>query len=172
NNKLSQRRTGGGPCAKPLSTVSEKIIDIYKDSPTFTGLSGFETQAPDESIEILGSPQTVCLLTELLNPSDQPKEGEQVVDELSDLAKNVVTVEAEVHVSAAEKPTTAMTSMEPNMSKKVGDIGQRKRVKHEDVTQMQYAVLVEQQLKLREQTEYYRLMNKKLRRELDMSSED
>lgn len=47
-NKLSQRKTGGGPCAKPLSVVSEKIVDLYKDSPTFNGLSGFETQSTGE----------------------------------------------------------------------------------------------------------------------------
>lgn len=51
-------------------------------------------------------------------------------------------------------------------SKKVGNIGQRKRIRPEDVTQMQYAVLVEQQRKLREQTTFYMLMNEKLRREL------
>lgn len=45
SNKLSQRKTEGGPCAKPLSVVSEKIVDLYKDSPTFNGLSGFETQS-------------------------------------------------------------------------------------------------------------------------------
>lgn len=45
SNKLSQRKTGGGPCAKPLSVVSEKIVDLYKDSPTFNGLSGFEMQS-------------------------------------------------------------------------------------------------------------------------------
>ncbi|XP_062621653.1 uncharacterized protein LOC134283222 [Saccostrea cucullata] len=181
NNKLSQRRTGGGPCAKPLSTVSEKIIDIYKDSPTFTGLSGFETQAPDEGnieIPVLGSPQTVSMLTELLIPtaSNQLNEGE--LNECPDLhvAQNLVTVAAEVHVSATDEPTTtATTNMEPNISKTARtptDRSQRRRIRPEDVTRMQYEVLVEQKKKIQEQTIYYQLMNKKLRLELDLPNED
>lgn len=54
----------------------------------------------------------------------------------------------------------------------VGNSGRRKRIRPEDVTQMQYAVLVEQQRKLRVQTTFYMLMNKKLRQELEMPSED
>ena len=55
----------------------------------------------------------------------------------------------------------------------MGHPGQRrKRIRPEDVTEMQYKVLVEQQLKLREQTVYYQLMNKKLRRELELPVED
>lgn len=57
-------------------------------------------------------------------------------------------------------------------SRNVGNSGRRKRIRPEDVTQMQYAVLVEQQRKLREQTTFYMLMNKKLRQELEMPSED
>lgn len=57
-------------------------------------------------------------------------------------------------------------------SKNVGNSGRRKRIIPEDVTQMQYALLVEQQRKLREQTTFYMPMNKKLRQELEMPSED
>lgn len=59
-----------------------------------------------------------------------------------------------------------------NSSKNVGNIGQGKRISPEDMTQMQYAVLVEQRRKLQKQTTFYMLMNKKLRRELEMPSED
>ncbi|XP_052686456.1 uncharacterized protein LOC128165706 isoform X1 [Crassostrea angulata] len=88
SNKLSQRKTGGGTCAKPLSVVSEKIVDLYKDSPTFNGLSGFETQSTDESnIEVIGSPTTVSILTELLIPSVQ-ESGDQVPEECCEQAQN------------------------------------------------------------------------------------
>lgn len=57
-------------------------------------------------------------------------------------------------------------------SKKVENFGQRKRITPEDMTQMQYAVLIEQERKLQKETTFYMLMNKKLRRELEMPSED
>lgn len=45
DNKLYRRQTGGGPCPKPMSQATEKIVDLFKDTPSFDGLSGFETQA-------------------------------------------------------------------------------------------------------------------------------
>ena len=41
-------------------------------------------------------------------------------------------------------------------------------IKADDVTRMQYEVLKEQKTKLEEETVYYRLMNKKLRREMGL----
>ena len=37
------RRTGGGPAPKPPSAATAKIIAMFKDTPSFSGLSGFET---------------------------------------------------------------------------------------------------------------------------------
>ena len=42
-NTLDKKRTGGGPPAKPLSATTEKIVEIYKDCPSFTGLQGVES---------------------------------------------------------------------------------------------------------------------------------
>eukprot|EP00105_Crassostrea_gigas_P038718 XP_019922866.1 PREDICTED: uncharacterized protein LOC109618786 [Crassostrea gigas] len=148
-NKLSQRKTGGGPCAKPLSVVSEKIVDLYKDSPTFNGLYGFEMHSTDESnIEVIGSPTTVSILTELLIPRVQDG-GDQVIEEFCEQAQND---ESLTTTEATEKPTsstvtTATTCMESSVSRNVGNSGRRKRIRPEDVTQMQYAVLVEQHRK-------------------------
>ena len=36
-------KTGGGPAPKPPSLATEKIIEIFKETPSFTGLQGFET---------------------------------------------------------------------------------------------------------------------------------
>ena len=44
-DKLYRRQTGGGPCPKPVSSISERIVDLFKGSPSFDGLSGFETQS-------------------------------------------------------------------------------------------------------------------------------
>ncbi|XP_048250282.1 uncharacterized protein LOC125378614 [Haliotis rufescens] len=43
NRQLDMRKTGGGPCIVPLSTTSENIVDIYKECPSFTGLTGIES---------------------------------------------------------------------------------------------------------------------------------
>ena len=37
------RRTGGGPAPKAPAAATAKIIDLFKDTPSFKGLSGFET---------------------------------------------------------------------------------------------------------------------------------
>ena len=37
------KKTGGGPAPKPPSTSSEKIIEVFEGTPTFSGLNGFET---------------------------------------------------------------------------------------------------------------------------------
>ena len=37
------RRTGGGPAPKQPSAATARIIDLFKDTPLFSGLSGFES---------------------------------------------------------------------------------------------------------------------------------
>ncbi|CAH3191529.1 unnamed protein product, partial [Porites evermanni] len=37
------KKTGGGPPPKPPSQSSEQIIEIFEDTPAFSGLGGFET---------------------------------------------------------------------------------------------------------------------------------
>ena len=38
-----ETRSGGGPAPKPPSAATAKIIAMFKDTPLFSGLSGFET---------------------------------------------------------------------------------------------------------------------------------
>ena len=38
-----QRKTGRGPAPKKPSNATAKVIEIFKETPSFTGLSGFET---------------------------------------------------------------------------------------------------------------------------------
>ena len=40
------KKTGGGPAPKPPSASSEKIIEIFEDTPAFSGLHGFEAGGP------------------------------------------------------------------------------------------------------------------------------
>ena len=37
------RATGGGPPPTPLSPISSRIVDIYGDSPAFSGLMGVQS---------------------------------------------------------------------------------------------------------------------------------
>ena len=43
NHKKEYKKTGGGPPPKPPSQSSEQIIEIFEDTPAFSGLGGFET---------------------------------------------------------------------------------------------------------------------------------
>ena len=38
-----QKKTGGGPAPKMPSAFTAKVIDIFKETPSFTGLEGFES---------------------------------------------------------------------------------------------------------------------------------
>ncbi|VDI53558.1 Hypothetical predicted protein, partial [Mytilus galloprovincialis] len=45
--KKKRKLTGGGPAPKPPSAVEEKIIEMMKDRPNFSGIScGFESTMP------------------------------------------------------------------------------------------------------------------------------
>ena len=39
-----QKKTGGGEAPKMPSVATAKIIDLFKETPSFTGLEGFESK--------------------------------------------------------------------------------------------------------------------------------
>jgi len=45
--KREQQKTGGGPPPKPLTEATQRIVEIYKDCSSFTGLSGVESDSMD-----------------------------------------------------------------------------------------------------------------------------
>ena len=51
--RKEQRKTGGGPAPKKPSNATAKIIKIFKETPSFTGLSGFETNPGKLKFKIL-----------------------------------------------------------------------------------------------------------------------
>ena len=48
-----QRKTGGAPVPKKPSNATAKIIEIFKETPSFDGLSGFETNPGKLKFKIL-----------------------------------------------------------------------------------------------------------------------
>ena len=48
-----QKKTGGGPVPKMPSAAAAKIIDLFKDTPSFTGLDGFESKGSDFSTSLI-----------------------------------------------------------------------------------------------------------------------
>ena len=42
-----QKKTGGGPALKMPSALTAKVIDIFEETPSFTGLEGFESTGKD-----------------------------------------------------------------------------------------------------------------------------
>jgi len=40
-----RKKTGGGPAPKAPSAATAKMIELFKETPSFTGLEGFETGA-------------------------------------------------------------------------------------------------------------------------------
>ncbi|XP_065942363.1 myb/SANT-like DNA-binding domain-containing protein 4 [Magallana gigas] len=53
------RKTGGGPPLKPPTAAEEKLIDLMKDRPNFSGIAGgFESSMPTTSAEMPSSPKS------------------------------------------------------------------------------------------------------------------
>lgn len=72
----------------------------------------------DESnIEVIGSPNTMSILTELLIPSVQQNEGDQVTEECCEQPQDesVTTVAAEKPTCTSSTVTTATPCMESSM---------------------------------------------------------
>ena len=47
-NTKSSKATGGGPPPKQPSAATERIIKLFENTPSFTGLKGFETTGMNE----------------------------------------------------------------------------------------------------------------------------
>ena len=45
-----QKKTCGGPAPKMPSALTAKVIDIFKETPSFTGLEGFESTGKSNSL--------------------------------------------------------------------------------------------------------------------------
>lgn len=45
-----QKKTGGGPAPKMPSALTAEVIDIFKETPSFTGLEGFESTGPEANL--------------------------------------------------------------------------------------------------------------------------
>ena len=43
NYNKGTRKTGGGPAPKQPSETSKRLIELFQDTPSFSGLAGFET---------------------------------------------------------------------------------------------------------------------------------
>ncbi|XP_046348985.2 uncharacterized protein LOC124129585 isoform X1 [Haliotis rufescens] len=171
NRQLDMRKTGGGPCIAPLSTTSEKIVDIYKECPSFTGLTGIESddlvmQMGTEVADVIGSPSTLHLLARALeeNVCDVPTQEASVPS----CSSTQIYPEGELSVDASALHDDISTIEEPLVQTggKSNRVTKRK-IKQDDITRLQYEVLLEQKKKVIQQTIYFELMNKKLRLELD-----
>eukprot|EP00105_Crassostrea_gigas_P007431 XP_011421677.1 PREDICTED: frizzled-7-A [Crassostrea gigas] len=92
---------------------------------------------------------------------DEGDQGANISRQTQD-NRNVATVAVENSTSSAVTKTT--TYMEPSVSKNVTNMGQRKKIRSKDLRRMEYAVLVQQERKLREETTFFMFMNEMLRR--------
>ncbi|XP_046372613.1 uncharacterized protein LOC124146387 [Haliotis rufescens] len=170
NRQLDMRKTGGGPCIAPLSTTSEKIVDIYKERPSFTGLTGIESddlvmQMGTEVADVIGSPSTLHLLARALeeNVCDVPTQEASVPS----CSSTQIYPEGELSVDASALHDDISTIEEPLVQTGGKSNRVKRKIKQDDITRLQYEVLLEQKKKVIQQTIYFELMNKKLRLELD-----
>ncbi|XP_041349160.1 myb/SANT-like DNA-binding domain-containing protein 4 [Gigantopelta aegis] len=76
--KKSLTKTGGGPSSKELSPKTQKIVDLFSDDPSFSGLNGgMETailinqgSSGCEVIDEHHSPEQTCTFSSWYEPTD------------------------------------------------------------------------------------------------------
>ncbi|CAC5360884.1 unnamed protein product [Mytilus coruscus] len=128
-------RTGGGPPPKPLSETQEKIVDIYKDCPSFTGLQGVESPI-DATNSSLATTGTICFFSACISCTFQEGSADSVP--ASNPGPSSVS---EVRVPAAS--TEDVQIIDVHLTSEKSKTAKRK-IKPDDVTRMQYEVLIEQ----------------------------
>ncbi|CAC5425105.1 unnamed protein product [Mytilus coruscus] len=128
----------------------ESPIDATNSSLATTG---------HDAVEIVGTPQSMSLLSKCV---DQFQEGSADSVPASNPGPSSVS---EVRVPAASTEDVQIIGV--HLTSEKSKTAKRK-IKPDDVTRMQYEVLIEQKKKLIQQTKYYELMNKKLKIHLDI----
>ncbi|CAC5373435.1 unnamed protein product [Mytilus coruscus] len=179
---ITERVNSLGVCPRSTKEIKTKWSNLHqeakkvftekaRDHQSFTGLQGVKSpiDAIDkdsslattghDAVDIVGTPQSMSLLSKFV---DQFQEG--AADSVTANNPGPSSV-SEVRVPAAS--TEDVLIIDVHLTSKKCKTAKRK-IKPEDVTRMQFEVLVEQKKKLIQQTTYYELMNKKLKLHLDI----
>ena len=93
-----QRKTGGAPAPKKPSNATAKIIEIFKETPSFDGLSGFETNPGKLKFKILQ-----FVLCSLRAKSRRQASGVKLMQNFS-LLLNAVLSPAEADTADQDQP--------------------------------------------------------------------
>ncbi|KAK2567711.1 t-SNARE domain-containing protein 1 [Acropora cervicornis] len=90
--RQESKKTGGGPAPKEISATTSKVIELFQDTPSFIGLSGFETNCPnDQSVEEQSSGWSdVIVVSEV---SEQPQSATAVSAEDVEQEKRCIVVQ-------------------------------------------------------------------------------
>ncbi|XP_067054998.1 uncharacterized protein [Acropora muricata] len=90
--RQESKKTGGGPVPKEISATTSKVIELFQDTPSFVGLSGFETNCPnDQSVEEQSSGWSdVIVVSEV---SEQPQSATVVSAEDVEQEKRCIVVQ-------------------------------------------------------------------------------
>ena len=73
--KSEQKKTGGGPAPPNPSEASLKIINMFSDTPSFTGLHGFETGKFNINGNIIAIPLNVHTLHKMYSSLTNTKQS-------------------------------------------------------------------------------------------------
>ncbi|CAC5377396.1 unnamed protein product [Mytilus coruscus] len=151
--KKQRKLTGGGPAPKPPSAVEEKIIEMMKDRPNFSGIScGFESTMPP----VFESTPNGSFVESELDNSQQPCFSARVGDGQTGSVSSMVPESSFTSIPSSSTDSTSSIALitlteefaveEDTSSSSIAKKpdGKRKRVSLGDLQKMQYEVLEKQ----------------------------
>ncbi|XP_052686304.1 myb/SANT-like DNA-binding domain-containing protein 4 [Crassostrea angulata] len=180
--------TGGGPPPKPPTAAEEKIIDMMKDRPNFSGIvGGFESSMPVTTGVLkdaeLDAPGTSSFVEYEESPQATETEAVEDVHEVENFDNtNQIVILPSMHNAEKESElgTKACTLNEPSVSDSRPK--KRKKISIDELQRMQYEVLccqkthiglknakIQKDIERSElETENLRLRNAKLTHEIEL----
>nr|XP_034321742.1 uncharacterized protein LOC117688116 [Crassostrea gigas] len=146
------RKTGGGPPLKPPTAAEEKIIDLMKDRPNFSGIAGgFESSMPTTS-EMPSSPKSA---------STSSSTFESTCSTLDFSLKATAPSTEEVAEQTVESACTSEPNIASEGDKTISHVQiKRRKISFEHLQKMQYEVLCCQRKNIE-------LQNMKLQKDLE-----
>ncbi|XP_061190280.1 uncharacterized protein LOC133198157 [Saccostrea echinata] len=130
------RKTGGGPPPKPPTAAEEKIIDLMKDKPNFSGIAGgFESSMPGTTEDIPCSSKSASTTTfSSISESTTQQSSEEEATTQQSCEEEADTQQDETAIESRREPASEVDTISPAPSAQA----KRRKISLDQLQKMQY----------------------------------